>query len=56
MFDYADKFTRELAGDMVVSLPLITGSTDKIDFALMKNYISALKKTILSDLKSKMNF
>lgn len=56
LFDYADKFTREIAADMEVSLPVINNSSEEIDFDLMCNYISALKKQILSDFKNKLKF
>lgn len=57
LFDYADKFTREIASDMFVSLP-ITGSLSEeaINIELMNNYISAIKKRVILDLKGKMRF
>jgi len=56
LFDYADKFTREIAADMCVSLPVISSTSDDIDIDLMCNYISALKKQVISDFKKKMKF
>lgn len=56
LFDYADKFTREIAGDMLVSLPVTDSLSDEIDRDLMCNYISAIKKQVIADLKSKMKF
>lgn len=56
MFDYADKFTREIASDMYVSLPVTNSSAEDIDLDFMSNYISAIKKQVLMDLKNKMKF
>ncbi len=56
LFDYADKFTREIAADMHVSLPVINSSSEEIDIELMCNYISALKKQVVLDFKKKLKF
>lgn len=56
LFDYADKFTREIAADMNVSLPVIKPDSEDVDIELMRNYISALKKQVVLDLKGKMKF
>ena len=48
-FDYATKFTRYLAMDMEVEMPI--SSEGDIDFCFMENYISAVKKQIIVRLK-----
>lgn len=49
-FDYANKFTRENAGNMLVSLPITVSG--EIDYAFMETYIRALKKKIIGQLKN----
>lgn len=48
-FDYATKFTRYLAMDMEVEMPI--SSNGDIDYSFMENYISAVKKQIIARLK-----
>lgn len=52
-FDYANKFTRENAGNMLVSLPITVSG--EIDYAFMETYIRALKKKIIGQLKNGIN-
>jgi hypothetical protein len=47
-FDYANKFTREIASKMIVKLPVT--SSGKIDFAFMCNFMKAQEKLILRDV------
>lgn len=41
-FDYANKFTRKLAGEMILNLPLT--NDNKIDIEFMEDYITAIEK------------
>ena len=48
-FDYATKFTRYIAMDMDVSLPVTDDGS--IDYAFMENYINAIKKQTIARVK-----
>ncbi|MDE6029495.1 MAG: restriction endonuclease subunit S [Clostridiales bacterium] len=47
-FDYATKFNRKLAAEMVVQLPI--NSQGDIDFGFMDSFIQALKKLAIKDV------
>ena len=47
-FDYANKFTREIASKMVVTLPV--KQHDEIDFAFINDFIKAKEKLIIKEL------
>ena len=48
-FDYATKFTRFIAMDMEVAMPV--DSNNEIDYAFMETYISAIKKQAIARLQ-----
>lgn len=54
LFDYADKFNREIASNMNVSLPVLADDKDCIDYVLMRKYISAVKKQIIAEILSRL--
>ena len=47
-FDYATKFTRYIAMDMEVAMPV--NDNNEIDYAFMETYISAIKKQTIARL------
>ena len=47
-FDYATKFTRYIAMDMEVAMPV--NDSNEIDYAFMETYISAIKKQTIARL------
>ncbi len=48
-FDYATKFTRQIASCLDITLPINTDN--EIDYDFMETYISAIKKQIIQQLK-----
>lgn len=54
LFDYADKFNREIASDMKVSLPVLPDNNECVNYSLMRNYITAVKKQVLKKLLGKL--
>ena len=47
-FDYATKFNRKIAADMVIKLPITEDGN--IDFEFMENFIQAQKKLFIKDV------
>ena len=48
-FDYGNKFTRQIASDMLVKIPV--NENDEIDFQFMERYISELEEERISELE-----
>lgn len=55
LFDYADKFNREIASDMKVSLPVLPDNNECVDYSLMRNYITAVKKQVIKNILSRLH-
>jgi len=49
-FDYANKFTREIANKMVVKLPVKSNNENEIDFDFINNFIKVQQKFAIKDV------
>lgn len=55
LYDYSTKMTREIILNLKVELPIINGTTDKIDFDYMDTYISKLEQEHVNKLDTYLN-
>ena len=54
-FDYATKFTRTIAADMMLPFPVKDISSKEIDFDYMEEYVKTLKKLTIEHLKKELD-